>query len=88
MSPTDKTRHDSRQIRQSLSRSRYDSFFGLSAPTPNSVVLLLVDMGGDRLSLIELPESEGRILTVFVGWIDPQLNIFPIDDLQSAQLRK
>jgi hypothetical protein len=43
-----------------------------------------MDMGGDRLSLIELPESEGLILTVFVGWADPQLNIFPIDDLSLA----
>jgi hypothetical protein len=39
----------------------------VSGPTPSSLELLLVDIGGDRLSLIELPESEGRILTVFVG---------------------
>jgi hypothetical protein len=68
------------QSSQSLSRSLNDSFLILSGAVVDSVGLLVFG-GGVRLSLTDPPDSEGRIRTVLDGCDDPQLNIFPIDDL-------
>jgi hypothetical protein len=68
------------QSSQSLSKSLNDSFLILSDAAADSVGLFVFG-GGVRLSLMEPPDSEGRIRTVLDGCDDPQLNIFPSDDL-------
>ena len=75
------------EICQSSSRSRYVSFFVSPDPVHDSLVgCVVATAGGDRLSLIEDPESEGRIRTVVGGWVEVQLNIPLSDDLSLVSI--